>query len=93
MILQIEVTIAFLYGYFDRKIYIIQFIIFNYKTICIFLLKNAQYVLKHYLHIWYQTLLDFLKQLNLYKAEADLNLFFLKKYVYCRLCLQSTLFW
>lgn len=74
---QMDIIIAFLYGFLDKEIYIIQLTMFENGTTWVYFLKKALYGLKQSLRVWYQTLLDFLRKLDFYKTEMDHGLFVL----------------
>ncbi len=66
-----DVIIAFVYGFLDEKIYIMQPTMFEDGTTRVGFLKKTFYGLKQAPRVWYQTLLDF------HKTEADHGLFVL----------------
>ena len=72
---QMDVITAFLYGFLDEEIYIMQPTMFEDGTTRVCLLKKALYGLKQSPRVWYQTLQDFLHKLGFQKTEADHGLF------------------
>ncbi len=72
---EMDVITAFLYGFLDEEIYIMQPIMFEDGTTRVCFLKRALYGLKQAPRVWYQTLLDFLRKLDFHKTEADHGLF------------------
>ena len=72
---QMDVITAFLYGFLDEEIYIMQPTMFEDGTTRVCFLKKALYGLKQSPRVWYQTLLDFLRKLDFHKTEADHGLF------------------
>ena len=74
-ICQMDVITAFLYGFLNEEIYIMQPTIFEDGRTQVCFLKKALYGLKQALRVWYQTLLDFLKKLDFRKTEAEHSLF------------------
>ena len=72
---QMDVITAFLYGFLDEEIYIMQPTMFEDGTTRVCFLKKALYGLKQAPRVWYQTLLDFLRKLDFHKTEADHGLF------------------
>lgn len=72
---QMDVITAFLYGFLDEEIFIIQPTMFEDGTSRVCLLRKALYGLKQSPRVWYQTLMDFLKKLGFHKTEADHSLF------------------
>ncbi len=74
-ICQIDVITAFLYGFLDEEIYIMQQTIFEDATTRVCFLKKILYGLKQAPRVWYPTLLDLLRKLDFYKTEADHDLF------------------
>lgn len=77
-----DVVTAFLYGFLDEAIYIIQPTLFevNGSQNLICLLRKALYGLKQAPRVWYQTLADFLeKRIRSWR-------FCIRTYVHCHLC-------
>ncbi len=72
---QIDIITAFLYGFLDEEIYIMQPTMFEDGTTRVCFLKKSLYGLKQAPRVWYQTLLDFLIKLDFHKTEADHGLF------------------
>ena len=72
-----DVVTAFLYGYLDEEIYIIQPTLFEVaggeQKVC--LLRKALYGLKQSPRVWYQTLLDFLQKIGFKHTESDHGVF------------------
>ncbi len=72
---QMDVITAFLYGFLDEEIYIMQPTMFEDGTTRVCFLKKALYGLKQAPRVWYQTLLDFPRKLDFHKTESDHGLF------------------
>ena len=72
-----DVVTAFLYGFLDETIYIIQLTLFEVEgaeyKVC--LLRKASYGLKKSPRVWYQTLSEFLKKMGFKRIEADHGVF------------------
>ncbi len=66
-----DVISAFLYGFLDEEIYIMQPNMFEDGTNRVYFLKKTLYGLKQASRVWYQTLLGFLRKLDFYKTDAD----------------------
>ncbi len=66
-----DVIIAFLYGYLDEEIYIMQPRMFEDGKTRVCFLKKALYGLTQAWRVWYQYLLDFPRKLDFHKTEAD----------------------
>lgn len=69
------VITAFLYGFFDEEIYIMQPTMFEDSTAWVCFLKKALYSLKQFPRVWYQTFLNFLCKLDFHKTKVDHSLF------------------
>ncbi len=72
---QMNVITAFLYGFLDEEIYIMQPTMLEDGTTGVCFLEKALYGLKRAPRVGYQTLLDFLKKLDFHMTEADHGLF------------------
>ncbi len=72
---QIDVITAFLYGFLDEKIQIMQPIIFEDGTTRVCFSKKVLYSLKRESQVQYQTLLDFFRKLDFHRTGADNGLF------------------
>ncbi len=72
---QIDIITAFLYGFLDEEIYIMQPTMFEDGTTWVCFFKRALYGLKQAPWVWYQTPLDFLRKLDFHKTEIDHGLF------------------
>lgn len=70
-ICRIDIITAFLYGFLNDEIYIIQPTMFKAGTTQISFLKKALYGIKQYSQVWYQILLDFIRKLDFHKIEVD----------------------
>ena len=70
IIKHMDVVTAFLYGFLDEDIYVIQLTGFQQdKKIC--KLRKALYGLKQAPRVWYQTIHDFLRKLNFERIDTD----------------------
>ena len=72
---QMDVITAFLYGFLDEEIYIMQPTMFEDGTTRVCFLKKALYGLKQAPRVWYQTLLDFLQKLDFHKTERRITVY------------------
>lgn len=72
-----DVVTAFLYGFLDEAIYIIQPTLFEVKGLqdLVCLLRKALYGLKQAPRVWYQTLADFLEKKGFRRTESDHGVF------------------
>ena len=62
---QIDLVIAFLYGFLDEVIYVEQPALFKLHPELVCCLRKALYRLKQAPQVWYRTIADFLKKLSL----------------------------
>ncbi len=72
---QMDVITGFFFEFLDEKIYIKRSTIFKDGTTRVCFLKNTLYGLKQAPQVWYETLLDFIRKLDLHKTKADHGLF------------------
>ncbi len=77
IIQHMDVVTAFLYGFLDETIYIIQPTLFKVKGSQYFvcLLRKALYGLNQAFQVWYQTLADFLEKKGFWLTESDHGVF------------------
>ncbi len=74
----IDLVTAFLYGFLDENIYIEQPHLFTTKLDKVCKLIKALYGLKQAPHIWYKTLVEFLKKLGFVLLELNHGIFISK---------------
>ncbi|SLM34525.1 Reverse transcriptase, RNA-dependent DNA polymerase [Lasallia pustulata] len=72
---QMDIVIAYLFGFLDETVYIYQPTLMDDGTGRDCMLKKALYGLKQSARVWYQTLQDFLKKLGFKRIEADHGFF------------------
>ena len=70
-----DVVTAFLYGFLDESIYVIQPTLFEQGENQVCLLRKALYGLKQSSRVWYQTLQDFLQKMGFKRTESDHGVF------------------
>lgn len=70
-----DVVTAFLYGFLDETIYVIQPTLFEKGENKVCLLRKALYGLKQSPRVWYQTLQDFLQKMGFRRTESDHGVF------------------
>ena len=70
-----DVVTAFLYGFLDEVIYIEQPHLFATELDKVCKLIKALYGLKQAPHVWYKTLVEFLKKLGFIRLELDHGIF------------------
>lgn len=70
-----DVVTAFLYGFFNEVIYVEQPHLFATELDKVYKLIKVLYGLKEVPHIWYQTLVKFLKKLEFTWLELDHGIF------------------
>ncbi len=70
-----DVVTAFLYGFLDESIYVIQPTLFEKGENKVCLLRKALYGLKQSPRVWYQTLQDFLQKMGFRRTESDHGVF------------------
>ena len=75
-ILQMDIVTAFLYKFLDEVIYIEQSHRFKLPPEFVCYLRKVLYTLKQTPQVWYQTIADFFKRLDLKQLELD-HVFFL----------------
>ncbi len=73
-----DVVTAFLYGFLDEVIYVEQPHLFTTKLDKVCKLIKTLYWLKQALHVWYKTLVEFLKKLGFIPLELDHGIFISK---------------
>ncbi len=73
-----DMVTAFLYGFLDEVIYIEQPHLFTTKLDKVCKLIKALYGLKQAFHVWYKTLVEFLKNLGFVRLELDHGIFISK---------------
>ena len=74
-IYHMDMVTAFLYGFLDESIYVIQPTLFERGENKVCLLPKALYGLKQSPRVWYQTLQDFLQKLGFKRTESDHGVF------------------
>ncbi len=70
-----DVITAFLYSFLDEVIYVEQLHLFATELDKVCTLIKALYGLKQAPHVWYKTLVEFLKKLRFIRLELDHGIF------------------
>jgi hypothetical protein len=71
---QMDVVTAFLYGFLDETVYVVQPIMYETgDEVC--KLRKALYELKQSPKVWYDTIHDYLKKLGFKRTESDHGVF------------------
>ena len=90
---QMNVIIAFLYEFFDEKMYVRQSTRMKDETNRICLLKKTFYDLKQFSRVWYQILQNFLQKLSFKRVETNHDFFVsINKFIFVVVYVDNLLF-